>query len=146
MSGTSGQPHADSGAERRRQERRECISTGVLCAGDDKAPCTVVNISAGGGGIIVNAASPLAIGRKVLIATPELGEIETVVRWAAHPRYGLQLAQAEAPERYRSYFASLSTERMLASRTEFFNLGRDAQQRIAALAPLIAREMPGALD
>ena len=45
MSGTSGQPHADSGAERRRQERRECISTGVLNLGDDSAPCTVVNIS-----------------------------------------------------------------------------------------------------
>jgi len=146
MSGTSSQPHAAGGAERRRQERRECISTGVLNTGEDSASCTVVNISEGGGAIIVNAASPLAIGRKVVIATPEIGEIETVVRWAAHPRYGLQLAQSEAPQQYRNFFASLSTERILASRTEFFNLGSDAQQRVAALAPLIAREMPPALD
>ena len=147
MSGASSQTHAAGGAERRVLERRECQSTGVLDAGEDHAiPCTVVNISEGGGGIIINAAAPLAIGRKVAVSTPELGKVETVVRWAAHPRYGLQLAQDEAPQEYRRFFDSLSAEKLLADRTEFFNLDQDAQKRVVALAPLIAREMPLALD
>jgi methyl-accepting chemotaxis protein len=135
-----------SGAERRVQERRECMSSGVVVAGGEPHPCTVVNISEGGGAIIINAASPLAIGATVAIETADIGRVETVVRWAAHPRYGLQLAGGEAPSEYRSFFASLSLDRLLASRTAFFNLGPEAQARIVSLAPLIAREMPAALD
>ncbi len=119
---------------------------GVLRTGEDGVPCTVVNLSEGGGAIIVNSATQLAIGQKVEVATPDLGDVETTVRWAAHPRYGLQVTRQDAPEQYNRFFVSLSSERILAQRAGFMNLGQDAETRLASLAPLLAREMPGALN
>ena len=67
------------------------------------------------------------------------------VRWAAHPRYGLQLTQQALPEQYAGFFASLSAERVLAERAAF--IGRQGGSRArGALAPLLAREISPALE
>jgi methyl-accepting chemotaxis protein len=132
--------------EKRRQERRECLSKGTLLAGKDSVACTVVNVSQGGGQIIVNSASRLAIGQSVAVSTPDIGAVESVVRWAAHPRYGLELTQQALPEQYAGFFASLSAERVLAERAAFIGLDKEARARVVSLAPFLAREISPALE
>ena len=135
-----------SPSEKRRFERRGCTSTGALSAKGREFPCTIVNISDGGGGIIVNAASRLSIGDHVVVKTPEIGEVACEVRWAAHPRYGLQLAtSASVPDAYRRFFESLSPEALLAERMDFMKLDAASLKRVASLAPVLKRELPAAL-
>jgi methyl-accepting chemotaxis protein len=132
--------------EKRRQERRDCLSKGALSLGGENVACTVVNISEGGGGIIINSATHLAIGQKVTVSTQDIGAVESTVRWAAHPRYGLQLTQQAQPEQYARFFQTLSPERILAERVNFIGFEKEAQARLVSLASLLAQEMPPALQ
>jgi methyl-accepting chemotaxis protein len=128
-----------------RQAQRKCISAGVLRAGDNNIPCTVMSISETGGGVIVNAASPLALGQRVSVSTPDMGAIECTIRAAAHPRYEFNIAERAPPEQFVRFLASLSLDQVLARRTGFINLDKAAQARVASLAPFLARELPAAL-
>ena len=142
-----GSSSPDHVAEKRRHDRRECASTGALKAETGEAACTVVNVSEDGGGIIINAASRLAIDQQVTVTTPDVGELVCKVRWAAHPRYGLQLAERQGvPPQFRAFLSSLNPEAVLAKRIGFIGLDGEAQKRIADLAPLLKRELSVALD
>lgn len=139
--------HANSGAEQRREERRDCSLTAQLRTAKGESPCTVVNLSPGGLGLVSDSGVRLAIAERIVVSVRELGSIDASVRWSAHPRYGLEIADRnQLPESFRKLYASLSGERILLERMEFVRLDLEACDRIRSLKEHVLRELPVGLD
>lgn len=132
--------------ERRSEVRQECALPGRLKADGKDAACALNNVALGGVSLTANSGLRLRLGQEVTISTTEFGSVTGSVKWAAHPRYGVGWEQRDIPEKYRRYFASLCPEKALHERLEFTQIDAATKARISAIAPILDREIPIALD
>jgi methyl-accepting chemotaxis protein len=135
------------GSEMRRAERIDCFLRGQMSAKKGEVPCTVLNINAGGVGLLVASTFHLDVNEKVTVTANEFGSVEGFIRWAAHPRYGFELANKnERPRSFVHFHDSLRPERVLEERMAFMGLDRESRASIASLKTLVDRELPVSLD
>ena len=110
-------------------------------------PCTIVDVSPHGLRIAITATEELKPGDGVTITTAEFGAVVGAIRWAAHPRFGVELAaSAEPPAPLLRFYQSLSAERIIAERLKFLELDDQTRAAIQAAAPLLKLAMPICLD
>jgi methyl-accepting chemotaxis protein len=140
------QKTGEAPAERRRDERRDCSLTGKVRAAGREIPCVVNDVSRSGLRLSVTADVELALGAKVTVASAAFGEIDGVVRWSAHPRYGLDASRdGAAALALGKYFDSLSVGAMLADRMKALGLDAAASARLREGKDFIERQMPSSL-
>ena len=136
-----------SRTERRSEERRECFLAGKIAAQNATLSCFVNNIAPNGIGISLSGARHLSIAETVTINTSEFGAISGVVRWDAHPRYGITIPVGKSQTaQFRKFYESLSVERIISERREFLQIDAATSASLKALKPLIDRELPHSLD
>jgi hypothetical protein len=75
---------------RPRGERRSCRIMARLAVDNRDGHCVIQNISEGGAGVLTDPIVMLRTGQRILITSDELGSLVCFVRWAAHPRYGVE--------------------------------------------------------
>lgn len=76
-----------------------------------ETPGTVVNISATGLSVNLTGYVSLKVDMPVSISCRELGIVDGIVRWASHPRFGLQMAPAsQASPSVRDFIAYLKSQ------------------------------------
>ena len=134
-------------SERRREERRQCCLVGKIRAAFGELPCTIIDVSPHGLRIAITATEDLKPGDGVTISTAEFGAVVGAIRWATHPRYGVELAQsAELPAPLLRFYNSLSAERIIEERLKFLEFDGETSAAIQAAAPLLKMAMPICLD
>lgn len=146
--GDSAASHADSGPGRRREERRDCFAPATLKCASGEFPCAINDIAMGGVGLTLGATSAKLIFSESIVVTSEIfGSIRGVVRWSAHPRYGIEIEDAATkPPGFDAFFESLSGERILAERMKFIGFDEVSRRRLLSLKPLIEREAGAGVD
>lgn len=93
---------------RRRSERRSCRLDVTLRTPGGDCQALLLDISAEGIGIRVDALMRLRPGTPVSLVAPPLGDVSCIVRWAMPPRYGAEFtAAATALAGVRSFYDSL---------------------------------------
>ena len=136
-----------SGFERRNDERRDCCLGGVLYVSGRSLPCSLKDVGQGGVGFTLNSANRLQVGEKIGVETASFGRIDGVIRWTAHPRYGMEFEiKARIPKAYVGYFDSLNPERILRDRLDFLQFDERSEQAIRSLQAPLERHLPGVLD
>ena len=144
---TKGSAMGETAGERRSEERRDCWLEGVLHLESRSLPCSVKDLGFGGVGFTLNSANRLKVAASIGIETEPFGRVEGVVRWAAHPRYGMEFPlKARVPKAYLDYFETLSPQRMLQERFDFLLIGDRAREDLSRLGESVQRRLPGALD
>ena len=135
-------PQLDGGPGRRREERRDCHAPATLKCASGEFPCAVNDIAMGGVGLTLGATSAkLIFCESIVLKSDILGEVRGIVRWSAHPRYGIEIEDvASRPASFEAFFQSLSGERILAERMKFIGFDEDSRRRLLTLSPLIERE------
>ena len=124
--------------ERRREERRQCSLVGKIRAAFGELPCTIVDVSPHGLRIAITATEDLKPGDGVTITTAEFGAVVGAIRWATHPRFGVELAKsAEPPAPLLQFYNSLSAERIIEERLKFLEMDGETSAAIQAAAPLL---------
>ena len=133
--------------ERRREERRQCSLVATIRAECGELPCTVVDVSPQGLRVAVWATENLKHGDGVTVTTAEFGAVAGAIRWAAHPRFGVELAQSvEPPAPLLQFYNSLTTERIIGDRLKFLEMDSDTSAAMQAAAPLLKEALPICLD
>jgi hypothetical protein len=75
---------------RRVDERIDCNLAARLRVETYEINCRVVNLSHSGAGVVLGSMLQLPLGSAVVLLSPELGELTSVVRWGADTRFGLE--------------------------------------------------------
>ncbi len=78
--------------QRRRSERRPCDLAVVVRTGDGEFPARLLDLSSGGAGLQVATLLPFRAGARFHVVGAQFGDIRCVIRWAIHPRYGVEFA------------------------------------------------------
>lgn len=82
-----------------RQGRRPCHIHAQLSTANRDGHCVVENLSQGGAAISTSSILKLRPGEQILLSSRELGTCAATIRWAAHPRYGIEFdSQGKASE------------------------------------------------
>jgi hypothetical protein len=98
----------ESHDHRPRGERRSCALSATLAVDDRDGHCMIQNISEGGLGLLTDAIVRLRTGQRILVTSEHLGSLVCIVRWVAHPRYGVEFdSHGRKSQAVRDYYDSL---------------------------------------
>jgi hypothetical protein len=94
---------------RRRSERRACSLAVVLHMAGRDCSATLTDLSPEGAGLQIDTNLALRPGMRLVLMHPRLGGVPGVLRWAMHPRYGIEFETSHhALARLRTLYESLS--------------------------------------
>jgi len=97
-------PAAD-GAERRAFPRRT-VDQASTVRGDDDLPVEAVLRDVSATGFSIRSDAPLAVGTRVRVGLPGVGQVKAKVRWATDSAYGCEFARLLLPTQLSAAFAS----------------------------------------
>lgn len=108
LTGIETRPSRRSLHQRRRSERRGCdLMITVRAAGAEYA-ARLLDLSEGGAGLGIATLIPFRPGATIRLAGAPLGDVRCVIRWAIHPRYGVEFQGGpQTLERVRALYDSL---------------------------------------
>ncbi|MCA3555215.1 PilZ domain-containing protein [Aestuariivirga sp.] len=94
--------------QRRRSGRRACSLAVTVRTGGGDYLARLLDLSADGIALRIDALAPLRVGARLILIHPELCEVACVLRWSMHPRYGAEFqATDRALARIRAFYDSL---------------------------------------
>ena len=79
-------------SQRRRSERRLCDLPVVVRTSGGEFLASLLDLSSGGAGLRIATLMPFRPGARFRLVDARIGDIRCVVRWAMHPRYGVEFA------------------------------------------------------
>lgn len=95
--------------DHRRLERRACDESAVILTRHGEARVRIINLSAGGVGFTTDPVLALKPGERVRLRHGQMGEVQAVVRWGLHPRYGAEFdPPGSAPNAVCAFYDTLA--------------------------------------
>lgn len=104
-------PKASVTERRRWQPRHDCRINARLGLDGHETGCRIVNISAGGAGIVFDPVLRPMTGSRIFISSRETGMITCLVRWVSGNTAGLEFdAAGKASTKLNEFLAALAGE------------------------------------